>query len=530
MKRAIFNGLNDGKNLICCLALSVPVIIVVLIMSKAKQDMPPMLVTGEFIAKSTSSSFWALSKHTVSIKSNTYLSVATFVNSYITDASEVYNLGCNDTHKVVGSLVVPASDVSNEGFEELHWVDSQTFLDNDFSIGNWSDYISETTGFNAFMHNKVQLFVPNLSPHYLDLMANQISITLRLSSSCGGEDLDTAHLSIMVEEASTIYEIVGPMSSLNSTQLENFDEWDDEECPLAHALPSCLATYVDLYDSVTYSESNIQWMASTGKEVPMGVAINTPTHEISYVTPTMKMIKDVTAFTFSTTTAGTCEMIEINFNSEAQFGPILRYVLDTSLAGFTDVRGTGEGARGAQAQGVEGGEGIRRRRATTKAMVARKSKKQPNDHKGGGESDDGDDDDDDDDLTHTVADWEVAVQSLHATYIRGGSVGTGISDGQWDRYLDTHLGFINTDSTACEPNQATIEALIESYADSYDGIVSTVRAMEAGGVHYYVGVPGLKAIELDLFGCNASYSDLCGCIDSNSKSAFEAIFNITCAT
>ena len=95
------------------------------------------------------------------------------------------------------------------------------------TIGNWSSYVASLgiEEFNSFMYNKVQLYVPDLSAHYKDLKNNNINMVLRLSKSSGATEVDTAHIGVPIAEAAEIYELVGPSSSLTSSELKAFTEW-----------------------------------------------------------------------------------------------------------------------------------------------------------------------------------------------------------------------------------------------------------------------------------------------------------------
>lgn len=139
---------------------------------------------------------WQVYKHTVAIASGKYSEVQKFVNTYITDAQskEIMNLGCDTAFRVVATLSAAVA----EGFGEIHWVDSAMFPQSGLTLGEWATYIDGlgTEKFNAFMHNKVQLFVPNLSPHFNALLKDGINVILRLSTS--SDDEKVAHIGIPV--------------------------------------------------------------------------------------------------------------------------------------------------------------------------------------------------------------------------------------------------------------------------------------------------------------------------------------------
>lgn len=203
------------------------------------------------------------------------------------------------------------------------------FPNKGLSITEWADYISSlgTDKFNTFMHNKLQMYVPDLTDHYQRLSEDGIDMILRASCSDGSGVLDTAHIGLFLPEAQNIYELVGPLSSLSwltTDELAAFTSFTDEECPSAHQLPYRLDDYQRVFESATGSRST-----STGWYIPMGIAISTPTQSMEYISDTVNILANITGYGPDIIYGDTCDVVSIDFNNEKNnitFGPLVRYV------------------------------------------------------------------------------------------------------------------------------------------------------------------------------------------------------------
>jgi hypothetical protein len=147
---------------------------------------------------------WQVYKVTSSISSGTYSDMQTFLNKYVAYAS-LTNLGCT-TEKVAASLFSPF---------ELHFVDSSIFNDltgTGRDVEDWATFGNtlnvDTSPYNAFFHNKVQVFVDDLQAHYSLFKADGLSTMKRLSTSTqSGSDIvenDVAHMGIWLPNAITV--------------------------------------------------------------------------------------------------------------------------------------------------------------------------------------------------------------------------------------------------------------------------------------------------------------------------------------
>jgi hypothetical protein len=279
---------------------------------------------------STSNQQWSIYKHTTSITSGTFKNVQDFVSNYITYIPGVVDLGCS-TQKVVANLATATTVETRNtvyNFDEIHWVDSSIFETSGMSVGNWSQYVASLgmDEFNIYMHNKVQLFVPDLSNNYDKLTANNIKTYNRLSKSNDAKELDIAHLLIPVLESGQFYEIVGPSASLTEQQLENFKEFGENECVESHRLVESLDFYLFLYRQANFTTDEEQWMQDKKLFIPLGVGISIPTADMNSVVDTMKLVKEVTGASVESSMSTECTFSTLSFSSDDHFVPFVRYV------------------------------------------------------------------------------------------------------------------------------------------------------------------------------------------------------------
>lgn len=401
--------------------------------------------------------YWFIDKYTASIAIGSAYEVKNFMNTYITDTPEFQFFGCpneNITTKVVS--FVGGGALNSEVCTELHWIDSKVYPDGGaLTVGDWADYIFDigVDTFNVYMHNKIQLFVPDLSSHYATMIASgdlMGQALLRLSNSTGGDGNDVAHILVQLPHCGTFYEVVGPSSSLDASVLSGFSEWATDECPSTHVLPKALQTHISIYEALTFTDSNIAWTDSTGLPVPMVITISIPASSTDYIQDTMDIYSDLLLFDVSYSgDASTCEM----------------YTVDVSITGLDDYSEENTPAV----------------RYVVNHLASQGS-------------------------TYSLSDWETDIATTHNEYLT--SDGSG-----WDRYLDSHIGLFNyknDDRTAeCTIEVDTVIAGMSTY-----GVLSGPRE-EGASLHWYAGVKGLSSLELNM-GCAANYSNVCGCIPANN--------------
>lgn len=267
----------------------------------------------------------------MSITAGSYSTVASFVEKYITSVPTLADLGCGYTNKVVGSLAYTKSDTSMYQLTEIHWVDSTVFPDKGLSVGEWSTYIAGlgTDEFNVFMHNRAQLYVPDISPHFKAIFGIT-DAAYRLSTSTGSSSPnDVAHIAMQIDGA-TIYEIVGPSSTLDAAQLTNFKAFSLDECPQSHVLVKSLDYYSSLYQTITPSDYDEIWAAHSGMYIPMGIGMSIPASSVEFIQDTVDLTVDIAQASVSTNTYGQCTVIDIAIPYDLGFQPNVRYVINSA--------------------------------------------------------------------------------------------------------------------------------------------------------------------------------------------------------
>jgi hypothetical protein len=228
-------------------------------------------------------------KFTTSSAVGSYYKLSSFVDTYLTYVNfPLTTLGCNTSMKVIGKTF---------GDFELHWVDSSVFPQSGKTFTDLSAYVSSLGpyDFNEFMHNKIQLFVPDIQPHYSLISGDGLTnVAYRFSKSSGSDVNDVAHISVFLEDAATVYEIVGPLSSLDADSMTAFLSWSDAECPIAHALSESLEYYTSKYESSLSDDSILTWGSSSGLYPPMKIQMSIPTQSIDYISDTLSLVNAIT--------------------------------------------------------------------------------------------------------------------------------------------------------------------------------------------------------------------------------------------
>lgn len=441
---------------------------------KAMSDLPKSRLHD---TSSSDASSYFVYKHTIPISNGTASTISTALSTYISPVLSTVNLGCT-TYKVVGtlaapSLTLPSGSTVNLG-GEIHFVDTQVFDVAGASVESWVS-VMEGLGmdsFNAFMHNKAQLYVPDLSPALAKLHTDGVDMVLRLSSSEGTDDV--AHVGIQL--AGRMYELVGPASSITSGDYSSttadlislFSAWSDDECPEAHELSQHNLTALSTYYKAAYKTLGAQdWETSTGLYTPMLVGMTAASSALSGVSSVLSALETVAGASTSTASlySGACEVATITFDSSDMFQPFAKYVANTGAT-------QGAGA-------------------------------------------------------FTVAQWEADVADSHVTYTLDAADDDGNSMSGWDHYLDQHIGlmryFYTADSDACYLENAEVLAQVQGLpvggrSDTGDS------AAAANATHYYTGYPGLITWEYNVYNCAASstttYDELCGCSEENSAQKY----------
>jgi len=317
------------------------------------------------------------------------------------------------------------------------------------------------------MHNKLQMFVPDVAPLYRKLVADDQFAFYHLSKSPGSQSYDVAHVGIPVKEAATIYEIIGPVSTFTETELTAFTAWNgDNECGQSNTIKKTLTEYAAIYNDMTTSAREDSWTASTGLYQPMAIAIFTPVSSIDHFishAEAAAMIADgiVTREVIS----DTCEVLTFDIEREDEgtdgFNAIVKYIANTAA-----YQGT----------------------------------------------------------VYSLSNWEEEVEATHANTLRSYDNGNFSS---WNHYLDHHIGIITqpntTDLSYCTDTKAYFESVLGQY-----NIDFAPRMRRS--THFYSGVNGIRSWEFNVETCTSEkYTwDICGCIASNNNHEYRAIYKELC--
>jgi hypothetical protein len=401
---------------------------------------------------------WTLDKYTVSVGVGTMSDVNDFIGKYITvPANDFFYFGCTENTTKQVSYV--------GGYPpELHFIDSNVYPQSGVLI---EDIYEQIYGlgvdeFNVFMHNKIQLFVPELSSHYDAIVRyGKLNVLLRLSTSSGADDYDIAHILVQVPHTGNFYEIVGPASSLSGKKLEKFSPWTDDECPDAHVLEKSLETYMNLYyDKAKFNILSSNWTALTGMKVPMIITISVPASSYTYIENTLNLYSELIGIPEVKNSTSTCRVYNFYAGDDGSTDDAFDDDYERSLT--TAVRYV---INDAAYQG-----------------------------------------------SYTLSDWEQDIALTHRTYLD--------EDGsKWDRYLDSHIGLFNydgyTDDVECSQLLTDFMSTLNKY-EFLDGNRET-----EGAAHLYSGVDGLMSIQFSLGCANTDWSDVCGCISENNYNLYE---------
>jgi hypothetical protein len=408
---------------------------------------------------SDSSNAWTVYKMTTATTVGTWEAVESFANTYLCE-TEYTDLGCNLTNKVACNLA---------GSFGIHWVDSAIFNDvssPSLSVSEWVTYIEGlgTSTFNPFMHNKVQLFVPDLTTIYSKLTTDSITFNKRLSMSVGSSTNDVAHLSIPMPNTGTIYEIIGPSSTLSTDTLTEFSEWESNSCPSSHTVPYSLDELISMFKEQESGSTSAGWEEATGLVNPMGVMISIPMSSLESpkLVDTMNLVTSMSgnAFTNTTTTTdgNSCTVYAVDIN-----GMTVRYVQNS--ADFSSVE---------------------------------KFKWQ-------------------------VGDWEAAIMEAASLFVDSDN-----TEYSWNRYLDNHIGiYVPNASGDCEGYYDQIESTITENGD-FDYGLRVTSSFGEGTHYYTATAGIRSWEFNAQYCVKDDETDICGCLADNSYVDYYSQYEKTC--
>jgi hypothetical protein len=120
------------------------------------------------------------------------------------------------------------------------------------------------------------------------------------------------------------------------------------------------------------------------------------------------------------------------------------------------------------------------------------------------------------DGTYSIGDWEDEIMESHTEILN-----MSATYSKWNRYLDTHLGVLYTpsdgDYSSCTSDVTEVKALIDSSDADFK-----YAPREDEGVHFYVGTPGIKSWEFNVYNCDSEYTNICGCEADNNLDEYAA--------
>lgn len=423
---------------------------------------------------------WYLYKVTASIRPGTDLLVESFVNRYLLpDAFGMESVGCNSTHlggdyKV--NFTAPGSSSVNN---QVHWVNGPVLAGADVAaewvkkillatvgttksregMGLVYDAVNVTS--NAFMHNKLQFYVPTIDLFAKKLEENGV-VHLKRKSTVASSATDTTavemgHLTIPVEAKT--FEIVGPLASLSDTdRLDEYVEWSSYECPSCHHLAEDFETLQDRYDN---SDNTTTWIDSDtgkvdGRPQPMLVSVHvavSTAQTLDMMRTDFVHLRDYTNAKWEQSSGNDCSVSSLTW--ETMPGVVIKYVQNNH-----------------------------------EDLPSRKA------------------------LQEYERTWADEYEKTYG----GQSVTHDLpSSANWHHFLDTHIGIIS-DSTTCDSIFAGISKGLRSSRTGYSS------RDESGEIHLYVGYPGTTAWEYNLgSGCDTdelNFGDICGCVAENSVNVY----------
>lgn len=396
------------------------------------------------------------------------------MNTYVAPLSTTSDLGCGETFK----LAFDVKHVSgyNSHFSELHFVDSARFTQVGKTFGEWAGYISDlgTETFNVYMHNKMVMYVPDVTLLFRKLQAANQTAYYHLSMSPGSTTYDVAHVGVPIFEAVTIFEIVGPSSYFTESELTKFTPWTDVECGDVNSIKKTLTDYQALYDDMTTTDLEVSWFNSAGLHVPMGIAIHMAISSLDVVASHAEAGSLITGGSMRTDTiSDTCSTITVDLDRSEDDGidgynPVIKYIANTAA------------------------------------------------NQGG---------------VFTLADWETEVEATHDYYLTSSD---SANFNSWDRYLDHHIGIITepdaSDVNYCTDSKAYFEAVLSAYDLSFAPRLRLGATTFTNETHYYTGFNGVRSWEFNVEDCHSDEFSwgICGCIASNNDEEYELIYGDVC--
>lgn len=269
-----------------------------------------------------SSASWGLTKMTHVMAAGGLNSTWSFFTKYLapslTDCPS--DLGC-DARRLKFGVKFGSGDGA------LQFVEATKFNDVDIdgtqSVEWWVHYWRELHGdmqtFDAFMHNKVQLYTENLTAYAEPLMKDNIPMMVRRSKDADGANV--MHLGVQVQ--GVVFELVGPTSSM-PLLAESAVPWSEEECPAASSLPLTLAFLKSTAETIS-DDDDYEVIEGVKPLIAVTLGItNAEPNGVGALTRYSHLSQLTGAVVTTTFDDGACTVVDVTWSDVSS--PYLRYV------------------------------------------------------------------------------------------------------------------------------------------------------------------------------------------------------------
>lgn len=416
-----------------------------------------------------------LYKHALSVKNGTAKGIRDFVNATITHLDPNFDLGCDGVK--VNAYLMPYGP-------QLHWVDASLLSNDEQPVELWQDQFELLNGnmstWNAFMHNKVQMFVSDMASMLQNLQKSNYSVPImyRRSTNYTGHASAKGELAhVLFPIAGRIYELTAPVTQSISTIAATWDEWSEDECPASHRLDTDLDQYVTTYEQYVQEAEMLMpmmksWANERGYYPPMLTAISVATEAGDDTGIDSRLVDDLTNLASIGArvehSSDTCHVVRLSTVTSHGYKAPVRYVTNVP-------------ANRALETAAEAPEAA----ATTMRM--------------------------------TVAGYNSYIQETHLKV-----AGSYEHWGGWDHWMDQHIGLKYVGEEPCTQVDHLNGNL--SLTDVAVGQRTTADYGSMKAVHWYTGYAGSLTWEYWVIGCDYGTlnhgSDVCACIASNNDRMF----------
>ena len=430
-----------------------------------------------------------LYKHALSVKAGSSGDIVQFVNATLAHLDPNFDLGCDGVK--VNAYLLPYGP-------QLHWVDAKQLSNDPRPIEEWQPRFealnADMSKFNAFMHNKVQLFVPELGDGLLAALENSgAPLMFRVSKGYtydaqpnddGSTSADVAH--VLFPIAGRVYEVAAPVTAAIAERAAEWPEWAADECEVSHRLDTDLDSYADEYASYVGEARELYtsmsaWADERGYFPPMlaSISVAADSEHDGTQFPGGQLYQDLERFA------------EVPSYAEAELDEgcgVTRIDTVSSNGGF----------------------------AAPVRYVTNRAKNAELEERAGSSS------------APTVAEYNGYIAKTHDTITNGKyEFWSG-----WDHWLDQHIGLKYVGDEPCGRTNSLNGNL--SASGPPIGQRTTADYGSEKATHWYTGYPGSVSWEYWVIGCDyGSFNndaDVCACVDSNNDKFFLADTGLNCSS